>query len=83
MTLKLHGLVAATHTPFDADDQLNLTAVAKQAEHLHRVGVNALDEESWLSGLILPLRSPQVQIAPEAPRASRSARPSPSKSPST
>jgi len=24
MTIKLHGLVAATHTPFDADGRLNL-----------------------------------------------------------
>jgi N-acetylneuraminate lyase len=42
MTIKLHGLVAATHTPFDADGQVNLTAVAKQAEHLQRVGVNTV-----------------------------------------
>jgi N-acetylneuraminate lyase len=42
MTMKLHGLVAATHTPFDWDGYLNLTAVAKQAEHLHRVGVNTV-----------------------------------------
>lgn len=39
MTIKLHGLVAATHTPFDADGQLNLRAVEKQAEHLLRHGV--------------------------------------------
>ena len=42
MTLKLHGLVAATHTPFAADGQLNLTAVARQAEHLYRDGVNTV-----------------------------------------
>lgn len=36
MTIKLHGLVAATHTPFHADGQLNLRAVEKQAEHLLR-----------------------------------------------
>ncbi len=42
MTLKLRGLVAATHTPFDADGQLNLTAVARQAEHLYRDGVNTV-----------------------------------------
>jgi len=42
MTTKLHGLVAATHTPFDADGQLNLTTVAKQGEYLHRAGVNAV-----------------------------------------
>ena len=42
MTLKLHGLVAATHTPFAADGQLNLSAVAKQAEHLHHAGVNTV-----------------------------------------
>lgn len=39
MSIKLHGLVAATHTPFDADGQLNLGAVEKQAEHLLRHGV--------------------------------------------
>ena len=42
MTFKLHGLVAATHTPFDADGQLNLAAVEKQAEHLLRTGVNTV-----------------------------------------
>lgn len=36
MTLRLHGLVAATHTPFDADGQLNLNAVEQQAAHLLR-----------------------------------------------
>lgn len=36
---RLHGLVAATHTPFDADGQLNLAAVEQQAEHLLRTGV--------------------------------------------
>lgn len=39
MTLKLHGLIAATHTPFDADGQLNLRVVEKQVEHLLRNGV--------------------------------------------
>lgn len=39
MTLKLHGLVAATHTPFDADGALNLRIVEKQAEHLLKTGV--------------------------------------------
>jgi N-acetylneuraminate lyase len=33
-TLKLTGLVAATHTPFKADGSLNLAAVEGQAEHL-------------------------------------------------
>ncbi len=39
MTLKLHGLVAATHTPFAADGSLNLAAVEALAEHLIRTGV--------------------------------------------
>lgn len=39
MTIKLHGLVAATHTPFQPDGQLNLAGVERQAEHLHRNGV--------------------------------------------
>jgi N-acetylneuraminate lyase len=41
MTTKLHGLVAATHTPFGADGQLDLTAVETQAAHLVRSGVSA------------------------------------------
>jgi N-acetylneuraminate lyase len=32
--LQLHGLVAATHTPFHADGSLNLAIVEKQAAHL-------------------------------------------------
>lgn len=32
--LPLHGLVAATHTPFHADGSLNLAVVEKQAAHL-------------------------------------------------
>jgi N-acetylneuraminate lyase len=39
---RLTGLVAATHTPFDADGQLNLSAVSGQAEHLLRSGVHAV-----------------------------------------
>jgi N-acetylneuraminate lyase len=42
MTIKLHGLVAATHTPFHADGRLNLTVVERQAEHLHRDGVTTV-----------------------------------------
>ena len=42
MTIKLRGLVAATHTPFRMDGQLNLTAVETQAEHLLRHGVNTV-----------------------------------------
>ncbi|MCE2791509.1 MAG: dihydrodipicolinate synthase family protein [Planctomycetota bacterium] len=30
----LHGLVAATHTPFDATGELNLKVIERQAEHL-------------------------------------------------
>lgn len=39
---KLKGLVAATHTPFSADGQLNLQGIEKQAEHLLRNGVTAV-----------------------------------------
>jgi N-acetylneuraminate lyase len=42
MTLRLHGLVAATHTPFSAAGQLNLGTVEKQAEHLLQTGVHAV-----------------------------------------
>ena len=41
MTTKLRGLVAATHTPFDADGRLKLAAVEKQAGHLLGNGVTA------------------------------------------
>jgi N-acetylneuraminate lyase len=40
MTVKLRGLVAATHTPFSADGRLNLDVVELQAEHLLRNSVN-------------------------------------------
>jgi len=42
MTASLHGLVAATHTPFDAEGRLNLSVVEGQAAHLHRSGVRAV-----------------------------------------
>jgi N-acetylneuraminate lyase len=42
MTAKLHGLVAATHTPFHADGRLNLAIVEKQAAHFLGVGVNTV-----------------------------------------
>lgn len=42
MTIKLHGLVAATHTPFHPDGRLKLTVVERQAEHLHRDGVTTV-----------------------------------------
>lgn len=37
--LRIHGLVAATHTPFRADGSLNLAIVEKQAAHLLCTGV--------------------------------------------
>lgn len=42
MTFKLHGLVAATHTPFDANGRLHLPAVERQAERLLRDGVKTV-----------------------------------------
>lgn len=36
----LHGLVAATHTPFHADGSLNLAVVEPQAAHLLKSGVH-------------------------------------------
>jgi N-acetylneuraminate lyase len=41
MTQPLHGLVAATHTPFAASGVLNLDVVEAQADHLLRTGVSA------------------------------------------
>lgn len=42
MISKLHGLVAATHTPFGDDGRLDLASVERQAEHLLRDGVSAV-----------------------------------------
>ncbi len=39
---RLHGLVAATHTPFHADGALNLAIIEKQAAHLLKDGVNTV-----------------------------------------
>ncbi|MBL9127085.1 MAG: dihydrodipicolinate synthase family protein, partial [Verrucomicrobiales bacterium] len=38
----LHGLVAATHTPFHPDGSVNLVAIEKQMAHLLRDGVNTV-----------------------------------------
>jgi N-acetylneuraminate lyase len=40
-THPLHGLIAATHTPFHPDGSLNLNSVEAQAAHLLRNGVQA------------------------------------------
>jgi N-acetylneuraminate lyase len=42
MSTRLQGLIAATHTPFDADGSVNLAAISSQAEFLQRTGVNAV-----------------------------------------
>lgn len=39
---RLHGLVAATHTPFHADGSLNLAIVERQAAYLYEKGVGAV-----------------------------------------
>jgi N-acetylneuraminate lyase len=41
-THPLHGLVAATHTPFHGDGSLNLSAVEVQAAHLSKNGVTTV-----------------------------------------
>jgi N-acetylneuraminate lyase len=41
-THPLHGLVAATHTPFHADGSLNLAIVEPQAAHLLKNGVSTV-----------------------------------------
>jgi N-acetylneuraminate lyase len=38
-THRIHGLVAATHTPFHADGSLNIAIIEKQAAHLESTGV--------------------------------------------
>jgi N-acetylneuraminate lyase len=42
MSTGLQGLIAATHTPFNSDGDLSLSAVATQAEYLQRTGVGAV-----------------------------------------
>ncbi len=42
MTAELHGLVAATHTPFDAEGRLNLSVIEDQAGHLCRSGIRTV-----------------------------------------
>lgn len=42
MTGKLHGLVAAAHTPFDEGGRLNLSIVERQAAHLGRNGITTV-----------------------------------------
>jgi N-acetylneuraminate lyase len=42
MSIKLSGLVAATHSPFHADGGLNLSAIEVQAGHLSRSGVKTV-----------------------------------------
>lgn len=39
---RLHGLVAAVHTPMSADGALRLEVVEKQAEHMLRNGITAV-----------------------------------------
>ena len=60
----LHGLVAATHTPFLADGSLNLDMIEKQAEHLIRnkvptVFINGSTGES--SSLLLSEKLAQAE----------------------
>lgn len=40
--VRLHGLIAATHTPFHADGTLNLAVVERQADHLQANGVQTV-----------------------------------------
>jgi N-acetylneuraminate lyase len=42
MSTRLQGLIAATHTPFDSDGNVNLAAISRQAEHLSKTGVGAV-----------------------------------------
>src|SRR4051794_31681447 len=41
-TRPLHGLVAATHTPFHVDGSLNLSIIEQQAAHLAKSGVGTV-----------------------------------------
>lgn len=41
-TQRLHGLIAATHTPFHPDGSLNLAIVEKQAMHMMKTGVGTV-----------------------------------------
>ncbi|MFO0950798.1 MAG: dihydrodipicolinate synthase family protein [Isosphaeraceae bacterium] len=42
MSARLHGLIAATHTPFDEAGRVNLAAVEPLAAHLLRTGVESV-----------------------------------------
>ncbi len=42
MTVELHELVAATHTPFDPSGELNVAAIERQADFLHSKGIRTL-----------------------------------------
>jgi N-acetylneuraminate lyase len=41
-TQRLHGLVAAAHTPFHPDGSLNLSAVESQCAHFQKCGIGAV-----------------------------------------
>lgn len=41
-SFKIHGLCAATHTPFNAEGELNLAVVEKQALHLAKHGIKSV-----------------------------------------
>lgn len=41
-SFKIRGLCAATHTPFNADGELNLAVVEKQAAHLAQRGITSV-----------------------------------------
>jgi len=42
MSIRLSGLIAATHTPFDAQGEINLPAIETQAAYLLRQGINGV-----------------------------------------
>jgi len=43
---RIHGLVAASHTPFHGDGSLNLAVVEQQAEHLLRLHLRQYGRKS-------------------------------------
>jgi len=64
-TERLTGLIAATHTPFDADGELNLSVVPQIVEHLITSGISALYAVGS-TGEGISLRAPERRAVAEA-----------------
>ena len=50
---KLTGLIAAPHTPFDANGEVNYPVIDRIAEHLIRQGVTSVGQPEKVSTVLL------------------------------